>query len=190
MGEPAGLLGGSILVSCGGFDDLFAALAREHGAGDCCVTAGEEAWFAYDPPPMALDAAIDAALGVLARVAPLALLTSGHPRTQQGKIDRLGLAPRFETLRIVVHRDAGGKTAALAGLIAERRWDPSRVVVCGDRPDGDVRAGNRNGCLTVLVRRKGAEFANVATASPDDVPWRIVGSVTELPLLLGATRSS
>jgi hypothetical protein len=60
------------------------------------------------------------------------------------------------------------------------------VVVCGDRPDGDVRAANRNGCLAVLVRIEGTEFANVAAASPDDVPWRTIAHVAELPALLAS----
>jgi FMN phosphatase YigB (HAD superfamily) len=86
----------------------------------------------------------------------------------------------MSALRFVDFRDAGGKTDALRSLLAEQAWDPRRVVMAGDRPDGDVRAGNRNGCLTVLVRRDGGEFACVAPECPDDVPWRTVTHVDEL----------
>jgi FMN phosphatase YigB (HAD superfamily) len=162
----------------------FAALAAERGADHRCTAAGEDAWFVYDPPPMTLDPAIAAALDELRALAPLALFTMGHPATQRRKTERLGLARWFGDLRFVDFRAPGGKTAALASILADRRWAAPRVVVCGDRPDGDVRAANRNGCRAVLVRREGAEFANVAPESPDDVPWRTISSVSELPALL------
>jgi putative hydrolase of the HAD superfamily len=161
-----------------------AELAREAAADERCATIGAEAWFVYEPPEMTLTDDVQRALADLASIAPLVLLTAGNPATQRKKAERLGLASRFAELRFADFRDAGGKTAALASIIADHRWTASRVVMAGDRPDGDVRAGNRNGCLTVLVRRPGAEFANVAPAEPDDVPWRIVRSVSELPALL------
>jgi FMN phosphatase YigB (HAD superfamily) len=159
-------------------------LAREAGADERCALAGDAAWFRYDPPPMTLDAAVDSALDELRRVAPLALVTAGDPGTQRRKAERLGLFARFVDLRFLDHRDRGAKTAALALILAERGWRAARTVVCGDRADGDVRAGNANGCLTVLVRRPGGEFAAVAPSSPDDVPWRILRSVVDLPALL------
>jgi len=162
----------------------FAALAAETRAPDASVSAGEDAWFDYDPPPMLLEPSVAAALDDLAALAPLALFTFGHPGTQRRKAERLGLPALFADLRFVDFRGPDGKTEALASILRDHCWDASRVVVCGDRPDGDVRAANRNGCRAVLVRREGAEFANVAPASPDDVPWRTIASVAELPALL------
>jgi len=162
----------------------FAALAAETGAPDSAVAAGEDAWFDYDPPPMSLEPDVAAALDELAALAPLALFTSGHPATQRRKAERLGLPARFADLRYVDFRGSDGKTEVLASILRDHRWDAARVIVCGDRPDGDVRAANRNGCVAVLVRREGSEFANVAPASPDDVPWRTIASVAELPGLL------
>jgi FMN phosphatase YigB (HAD superfamily) len=159
------------------------ALAQENGVDSACVAAGESIWFDYDPPPMTLDPAVDRALDALAAIAPLALLTAGHVATQRRKAERLFLAPRFAEMRFVDHRSPGGKTEGLAALLADRRWKPSRVVVCGDRPDGDIRAANRNGCRGVLVRRDGGEFAAVPT-SGDDAPWRTIAGVAELPGLL------
>jgi FMN phosphatase YigB (HAD superfamily) len=162
----------------------FAELARERGADARCVALGEDAWFAYDPPPMTLDADVESALDALRDIAPLALFTMGHVETQRKKLERLGIASRFVDVRLVDFRAPDGKTAALRGILADRGWTAARVVVCGDRPDGDVRAGNVNGCLTVLVRRGDGEFANVAPASKDDVPWRTIAGVAELPALL------
>lgn len=161
------------------------ALAAENGVDAACVAAGESAWFDYDPPPMEFDPAVAAALDELAAMAPLALFTMGHVETQRRKVDRLGIARRFVEMRFIDFRGPIGKTEALGSLLATRGWTPSRVVVCGDRPDGDVRAANRNGCRGVLVRREGAEFASVALTG-DDVPWRTIAGVAELPALLRA----
>ncbi len=160
------------------------ALAAENGVDAACVAVGEAAWLDYEPPPMDLDPRVAAALDELSAVAPLVLFTLGHPRTQRWKAERLGLAARFADLRFIDSRSAAGKTETLASILADHRWDASRVVVAGDRRDGDVRAANRNGCVSVLVRAEGTEFANVAAASPEDVPWRTIAHVAELPALL------
>jgi FMN phosphatase YigB (HAD superfamily) len=160
------------------------ALAREQGVDAACVAVGESAWLDYEPPPMELEPAVAHALDELAAIAPLVLFTMGHPRTQRWKAERLGLAARFADMRFIDFRGPGGKTETLAAILAEHAWRAADVVVAGDRPDGDVRAANRNGCRAVLVRRTGSEFADVAPASADDVPWRTIASIAELPALL------
>lgn len=164
----------------------FSELARASGAPESCAEAGAAVWLDYEPPPMELDPRVARALDELSAMAPLALFTLGHPRTQRWKAERLGLAARIEDLRFIDSRGAAGKTETLASILSDHGWEAARVVVCGDRVDGDVRAANRNGCLSVLVRAEGTEFANVAAASPDDVPWRTIAHVAELPALLRA----
>lgn len=162
----------------------FAPLVESRGGAGELIATAERAWFSYDPPPMALDESVRAALDELAALAPLALLTSGDPPTQEKKVARLGIAPRFAAIAYVPRTADGGKTAALAALLAARRWEPRRAVVCGDRPDADIRAANRNGCRGVLVRSAGSEFAAAKPQEADDVPWRTISSVVELPALL------
>jgi len=169
-----------------GCAEVFERLVREAGGAAAAADAAEDAWFDYEPPPLALEPDVASALDELASMAPLALLTSGRPETQRRKVARLGIGPRFAVLRFVDHRAAAGKTEALAEIVRETGWHARRTVMVGDRPDGDVRAGNRNGCVTVLVRRAGAEFAAVPPQTPDDVPWRTVAHVREIPALLRA----
>ena len=160
------------------------ALADEQCVDASCVAACESAWFDFDPPPMALEPAVGRALTELAAIAPLVLFTMGHPRTQRLKAERLGLPARFADMRFIDFNGSADKTATLTAILADHRWKADEVVVAGDRPDGDVRAANKNGCRAVLVRRSGSEFANVAPASQDDVPWRTIKSLAELPPLL------
>jgi putative hydrolase of the HAD superfamily len=162
----------------------FSELARSSGAPESCAETGAAVWLDYEPPPMDLEPRVAVALDELAGMAPLVLFTLGHPRTQRRKAERLGLAARFSELRFIDSRGAAGKTETLAEILADHGWAPDRVVVCGDRPDGDVRAANLNGCVSVLVRAEGTEFANVESSSPDDVPSRTISHVAELPALL------
>lgn len=171
-------------LRAGGSVDVFAEIARAGGAPAACAAAGEAAWLVFDPPPMRIDDDVESALDELAALAPLALLTLGDPGTQRRKVERLGIAGRFAECGYVDIRDGRGKSGALGAMLSERGWSPARTVMCGDRPDGDVLAGNRNGCLTVLVRRAGTEFASVATDSPELTPWRTIGHVRELAALL------
>ena len=81
-------------LRAGGSVGFFAEIARAAGVPASCAEAGEAAWLVYDPPPMELDDDVESALDELATLAPLALLTTGHPATQRKKVERLGIAGR------------------------------------------------------------------------------------------------
>ncbi|MCE9634793.1 MAG: HAD family hydrolase [Planctomycetes bacterium] len=164
--------------------DAFRALAAAHGLPDAAGAAADDAFFRYTVPEMALDDDVAAALDELHTLAPLALLTMGDPSTQRAKSARLGLTRWFCVEEFVAGGAAGGKSDALARLVAGRDWAPSRTVFAGDRPDSDVRAANRVGCRAVLVRRPGAEFSSTRIDTPGDTPWRTISHVRELAALL------
>lgn len=167
-----------------GVEDLFAELARRLGASSHCGLAGTHAFFRYEVPAISLEPEVEAALEELARLAPLALLTAGVGTTQRQKVARLDLAPLFVECVYVELGAPGGKEPPLRALLERRGWRPERVVVVGDRPASDVRAGNAAGCRTVLVRRTGGEFAEHAPRCPAEQPWRTIPSLAELPPLL------
>lgn len=162
----------------------FARVVAALGGAPSHAALAEEVWLVYDPPAMRLEPEVARALTELASLAPIALLTSGDPGTQRAKVDRLGIAARFADLAFVPRDAPGGKPAALAAQLARLGWDPRCVIVCGDRPDADIRAANRNGCRGVLVRSAGSEFAAAKPTTSDDVPWRTIERVAELPALL------
>lgn len=161
----------------------FLPLAAEGGLDEASARRAEDAWYDYDPPAMDLSDGARRALDELAALAPLALLTSGHPETQRRKVARLGIGSRFADAEYVPHRGTTTKREALGALLARRGWEPSRTVVAGDRPDSDVRAANRNGCRSILVRTPGGEFERVP-AEGGDAPWRTVRRLAEVPPLL------
>ncbi len=166
--------------------DLFGELARRFDADIRCGEAGAAEFFAFEVPPLALEERVDRALHDLARLAPLVLLTAGNEPTQRAKVARLGIATRFEQ-RLYVGLHAGAKEEALRALLAAAPDRPAeRVVVVGDRATSEIRAGNRLGCVTVLVRRAGAEFgAHEPTGC--DVPDFTVTGVEDVAGLFGTS---
>jgi len=168
-----------------GVEDLFGEIAALHGGSAACAEAATSAFFRYDVPAIALEPEIEAALQTLHGAAPLALLTTGHERTQRQKVARLDIEVLFVECVYVPLGTDGGKEPALRALLARRGWHPENVVVAGDRPASDIRAGNALGCRTVLVRAEGGEFAAHTPEGPGDTPWRTIASLAELPALLG-----
>lgn len=182
----AEILGRIAELRAAGSTSVFQDLVRAAGGPAICAEIGQSAFLVYDPPPMTLDDDVARALDALQAMAPLALLTGGDPGTQRRKLERLGLARRFVAERFVASCAPGAKAGPLREILEERGWRADRTVLAGDRLDGDVRAGNRVGCLTVHVRPGSGEFAGVVATSPDDVPWRTIAHVRELPALLRA----
>ncbi len=188
-GAPAdeeGLLARFGLLRRQGVVAVFEEVAREYGLPAQAAEAAEDTFFRYDVPDLQLTAQVVAALAELREIAPLALLTFGDLDTQWSKIRTLGLdaAGAFAALRVVARRDAGGKAVALAALLNELGWAPVHVVMCGDNPASDIRAANTCGCISVRVRRDGAEFARAGSDVPLEQADHEIGSVTELPALL------
>jgi FMN phosphatase YigB (HAD superfamily) len=82
----------------------------------------------------------------------LFLLTEGDPRFQHGKIDHLGLRALFDGI-LVVPPWPESKREAVASLLAQQQLAPEAVLLAGNRPDKEIRAGNDLGLVTVWVRR-------------------------------------
>jgi len=165
--------------------DLFGEIAAQHGGPPACAEAATQAFFHYDVPAIALEPRVQAALDTLHGAAPLALLTAGFETTQRQKVERLDIEALFVECVYVALGADGGKEPPLRELLARRGWRAANVIVVGDRPASDIRAGNALGCRTVLVRAPGGEFAEHAPTGAEETPWRTITSLADLPSLLG-----
>ena len=81
---------------------------------------------------------------------PLFLMTIGMPRTQQRKIDLLGVETYFREV-ILVDMATETKRGALEALMERAKIAPERLVVVGDRIDREIEAGRLLGTWTVRV---------------------------------------
>lgn len=83
------------------------------------------------------------------------LATFGDPATQQAKVRSLGL-DREPALAAIHYADTSNvvtKEAVFRRILREHERDPRRILVVGDRPSSEIRAGRELGMHTVRIRR-------------------------------------
>lgn len=114
------------------------------------------------------------------------LITNGVLRTQQNKIERLGIASQFDTI-------------IYCGAFSYEYWKPSQYpylrmmestgyagpeyVYIGDHPDKDFIAAKQLGWTTVRICRPDGEFSHLTADASHDAHYRIT-SLYELPHLI------
>lgn len=76
----------------------------------------------------------------------LFLVTKGHRKLQNLKIDVLGIRDYFEGIYIV---DSGGKSSVFDQVISVRNINVSRLVIVGDRPNSEISIGLKLGARVI-----------------------------------------
>jgi len=161
------------------------ALVTRFGADDpdACHDAAREVFFASRPEEIG---PVEGAHEVLAALADrgiaLHLVTFGVPAAQTRKIEVLGIRDFFVSVHIVPFTDGPDKTEVFRSIVDANGLEPSEVWVVGDRPPGEIRAGNALGLRTVRVRQ--GEFAALEPTGPEEVPDVTIEALRELPSLL------
>lgn len=119
----------------------------------------------------------------------LFLVSFGNPATQRAKVAALGL-DREPSIERILYADTDGvltKEDAFRQVLAITQADPKTVLVVGDRPNGEIVAGNRLGMHTVRVQ--GGEFARLKPRSREEraqFHLRRVTNLFRLPLHFGS----
>lgn len=91
-----------------------------------------------------------------------ALVTSGYRLWQERKIEQLGIADSFDEVIIDVIDDARlrkGKRVIFQELMARHGWRPKEVLVVGDNPHSELKAGKELGMITVQTLRPSVQKA-------------------------------
>ena len=116
------------------------------------------------------------------------VVTFGNPRTQRAKVRALRL-DREPSLERIFYADTGNivtKEAVFRRILRRTRAAPENVLVVGDRPSGEIRAGNELGMRTVRIWR--GEFASLEPLGPEEQAHfqvRNISQVLTLPLHFG-----
>lgn len=137
-------------------EEPFALLAEERGVDP--VRVGLAGWGAFHrravPESLPLLDGVRETLGELRRRGVrLLLVTFGDPPTQEAKIRATGAG---ELVDRVVYEPLGpraDKGRAFRELLAAEGLEGAACLAVGDRPDGEIAAGRRNGMRTVRIRR-------------------------------------
>lgn len=79
------------------------------------------------------------------------LVTTGFTRMQQSKIEMSGVANDFREVFIVdPEKTTDKKIDVFRRIAAHNRYDTPRMLVVGDNPDSEIKAGEELGMITVL----------------------------------------
>jgi FMN phosphatase YigB (HAD superfamily) len=113
------------------------------------------------------------------------IVTFGDPETQRRKVSALGLdhEPAIERIHYTDSANSIPKDEVFAAILTETGVPAAEVVVVGDRPCGEIRAGKSLGMRTVRIRQ--GEFASLDPASPEqqaDYEITSIDGVLKLPL--------
>jgi FMN phosphatase YigB (HAD superfamily) len=108
------------------------------------------------------------------------VVSFGEPRIQQAKIKALGLEnhPLIERIFFADRDKLLTKEAAFRQIQLGLGLSGDQMLIVGDRPMSEIRAGNELGMHTVRIRR--GEFAVQEPESPEEEPDYVVESISEV----------
>ncbi len=108
------------------------------------------------------------------------VVSFGDPATQHAKVQALGL-DREKAIEKIFFADTA-KTITKEGIfqsvLRNVEPDPQKVLIVGDRPSSEIKAGKSLGMHTVRV--KGGEFAHLPPRGDDEIADREIERVTDL----------
>lgn len=116
------------------------------------------------------------------------IVSFGEPKIQQAKVKSLGL-DREPSIEKIYYADRGNiltKEEAFRQIQKKTRLDSSQILIVGDRPMREIRAGKALGMQTVRLRH--GEFKNQHPIGPEEEPdykIRNIADVKNLPFVWG-----
>ncbi len=119
------------------------------------------------------------------------IVSFGDPDTQRAKVEALGLdrEPAVENIFYADRAQALTKEEVFRSILRVVESDPARVLVVGDRPASELRAGKELGMHTVRLRH--GEFSRQepeSDAERPDFEIRKITALRQLPFHFGPPR--
>ena len=116
------------------------------------------------------------------------IVSFGEPKIQHAKVKALGLdrEPSIENIYYADRKNVLTKEAAFRKIQKKTGFPPREILVVGDRPAREIRAGRELGMRTVRLLH--GEFKSQVPAAPEEKPDFAIGNISEvreLPFLWG-----
>ncbi len=120
------------------------------------------------------------------------IVSFGEPKTQHAKVKSLGLhrEPSVEKIYYADRSNVLTKEAAFRKIQKKTKLKAHEILVVGDRPAREIRAGRELGMHTVRLRH--GEFKAQMPAGPEEEPDYVVKTISEirrLPFVWGSAPS-
>jgi FMN phosphatase YigB (HAD superfamily) len=121
------------------------------------------------------------------------IVSFGEPAVQRQKVKALGLdrEPSVEKIYYADRSNVLTKEGAFRTIQNETRLRANQILIVGDRPAREIRAGNDLGMHTVRIHR--GEFKSQAPACPEEKPDYVLQTISEvrtLPFQWGVSAKS
>jgi FMN phosphatase YigB (HAD superfamily) len=116
------------------------------------------------------------------------IVSFGEPKIQHAKVKALGLdrEPSIEKIYFADRNNVLTKEAAFRKIQKRTRLTASEMLVVGDRPAREIRAGKELGMHTVRLRH--GEFKSQMPTGPEEEPDHVITNISEirkLPFMWG-----
>jgi FMN phosphatase YigB (HAD superfamily) len=108
------------------------------------------------------------------------IVSFGEPKIQHAKVKALGL-DREPSIEKIYYADRGNvltKEAAFRRIQKRTRLTPNEILIVGDRPAREIRAGKELGMHTVRLRH--GEFKSQMPTGPEEESDYVIGNISEL----------
>ena len=151
---------------------------------DAVASAAREAYFTCPVGKLKLFRGSLALLRFLARQGVKNFIVSfGEPAIQHQKVKALGLdrEPSVEKIYYADRSNVLTKEAAFQKIQEQLGLRPEQILIVGDRPAREIRAGNELGMHTVRVHR--GEFKSQLPASREEKPDYVIANISEVKSL-------
>lgn len=111
------------------------------------------------------------------------VVSFGEPKIQHAKVRALGLDknPLLDRILYADRDKLLTKEAAFREIQRELGLPPEQMLVVGDRPMAEIRAGNELGMHTIRIRR--GEFAAQEPENPEEKPDYVVTNIAKVKSL-------
>jgi FMN phosphatase YigB (HAD superfamily) len=108
------------------------------------------------------------------------VVSFGEPKIQHAKVKVLGLdrEPSVERIYYADRSNVLTKEAAFRKIQKRTRLTPSEILIVGDRPAREIRAGKELGMHTVRLRH--GEFKSQMPVGPEEEPDHVIGNISEV----------
>lgn len=114
------------------------------------------------------------------RGARIFIVSFGDPETQHAKVRALGLDAE-PSVRKIFYADTGKlltKEAIFKVIQQHEEPDPQKILVVGDRPSSEIKAGKALGFHTVRLRH--GEFSSLDPVGPEEEADRTIRSIADV----------
>ena len=116
------------------------------------------------------------------------IVSFGEPKIQRAKVKALGLdrEPSVEKIYYADRNNVLTKEAAFSKIQKRTQLTPGEILVVGDRPAREIRAGRELGMHTVRIRH--GEFKLQVPVGPEEEPDYVIRNISEvrkLPFVWG-----